>query len=124
MSGARWCTALAGGVGALVLVSASAAALPGKVVGRGTASGQFAIVSAHASIRNPLAPYVRLVGRVENGTFIVGCNKGFSISANSYERNRSGLYRLPIRPGRAESCDVTGSIGGTGRIVVEIRAAR
>lgn len=98
--------------------------LPGRVVGRGSASGQFAIASASAEVSRPKAIYVRLVGNVNNGTFILGCSKGFNISANNYNRNRAGLYRLPVKPLGADTCSVTAAVGGSGRIVVEIRAVK
>jgi hypothetical protein len=55
---------------------------------------------------------------------IVACTKDFNVSANNYNRNRSGLHRLPIKPAGADRCDVTGSAGGSGRIGIEIRAVR
>ena len=106
------------------MTSALAAPLPGKVIARGTASGQFAIASAHATVKNPRALYLRLVGKIDSGTVIVGCSRGLSVSANSYAKKKAGLYRLPIRPARADSCDLTGSAGGSGRIVIELRAVK
>jgi hypothetical protein len=102
----------------------AASTLPGKVIGRGSASGQFAIASAHGTVKKPRALYLRLVGKIDSGTAIVGCSKGFSVSANDYNRNKAGLYRLPIKPARADSCDLTASAGGSGRVVVELRAVK
>jgi hypothetical protein len=109
---------------AVVVVASAAGALPGKIVAKGSASGQFAIASARATVARPKALYVRLVGRIESGTFIVGCSRGLSISSNSYTRNRQGLYQLPIKPRRARTCNITGSIGGSGPIRLEIRVVR
>ena len=69
----------------LAIGAVTTTALPGKVVGRGSASGQFAIATAQADVKRPKALYVRFVGSVSNGTVIASCIKGFSdVSANSY----------------------------------------
>lgn len=106
------------------MTGAIAASLPGKVIARGSATGQFAIVSAHATVKKPRALYLRLVGKIDSGTAIVGCSRGLSVSANSYDKKKAGLYRLPIRPPRADSCNIAGSAGGSGRIVIELRAVK
>ncbi len=99
---------------------AQAAAPPGKVVGSGRASGQFAIASASANVNKPRAIYGRTVGRIDNATFIIACSRGFNISSNSFDRSRAGTWRLPIMR-NADSCMVTGSAGGSGSIRIEIR---
>ena len=122
-------TAIAAAVLATITVTSAAAATgkgapPGKVVDRASASGQFAVASAQGTVRRPKALYVRLMGGVESGTIIVGCARGASASANTYTRARPGVYGIPIRPHRADVCEVTAGVGGSGRVVVEIRAVR
>ena len=122
-------TAIAAAVIAAFAVTSVAAAddtdvPPGKVVDRASASGQFAVASAQGTVRRPKALYVRLMGGVESGTIIVGCARGSSASANTYTRTRPGTFGIPIRPRRAEVCEVTAGVGGSGRVVVEIRAVR
>ena len=121
---ATTCTALAAaGLSALAVTSA-AAAPPGTVVDRASASGDYAVASAQGSIRRPKALYVRLMGGVQSGTIIVGCARGGSTSANAYSRTKAGVYGIPIKPRGADVCDVTAGVGGSGRVVVEIRAVR
>jgi hypothetical protein len=122
-------TAIAAAVLATLAVASAAAAPakgtpPGTVVDRASASGQFAVASAQGTVRRPRALYVRLVGGVESGTIIVGCARGSSASANTYTRTRPGTFGIPIRPRRADVCEVTAGVGGSGRVVVEIRAVR
>src|SRR3954447_7571591 len=88
----------------LAFAGTAVAALPGKVVARKTVSGQFANVAMSATVKNPKAIYVRLIGGVENGLINVACSRNFLISSNNYTRNRAGLYRIPIKPLRADNC--------------------
>jgi len=106
----------------LFCATANAAAPPGKLKAGKSASGAFAVTSVSATINRPRNIWIRLTGGVESGTAIVTCSRGFTISANNYDYKRAGTYRVPIRPARAGSCDVVASVGGSGRIRVEIRA--
>ena len=125
-----WTAIAAAVLATLALTSAAAAhgkgadSPPGKVVDRASASGQFAVASAQGTVRRPKRLYVRLMGTVESATIIVGCARGSSSSANTYTRTRPGTYGVPIRPNRADVCEVTAGVGGSGRVVVEIRAVR
>jgi hypothetical protein len=101
---------------------ANAAAPPGKLRAAKSASGAFAITSVTARIRKPVAMWVRLLGGVNNGTTIASCSLGFTISANHYNYRRAGTYRIPVRPARADRCQVVASVDGSGRVRVEIRA--
>ena len=116
------------GVGLLAataFASEAVAALPGKVVGRGVASGRVALASAQADVERPKALYVRLVGKkVTFASMVVGCVRSFAGSSESYSRTEPGLYRLPIKPADADSCRVSASAGGTGRILIEVRVVR
>jgi hypothetical protein len=109
---------------ALCLTSTAAAALPGKVVARKSVSGQFAVTAIHASVKKPSGLWIRFVGKVSTGEAVVACTRGLSISSNGKSFRKAGLYRLPIKPLRADSCDIIGSVGGSGRISLEIRATR
>jgi hypothetical protein len=109
---------------AAVFASVAAAALPGHRVASKTASGQLAVTAIHATVKHPNAVYLRLVGRVNTGMIVIACSRGYAtISSNSYNHNRAGLYRVPIRPARADSCQLVASAGGSGRITVELRAS-
>jgi hypothetical protein len=114
---------ITGFVLAAVFAGVASAALPGHRVASKTASGQFAVTAVHATVKHPHAVYLRLVGRISSGTIVIACSRGFAISSNSYNRNRPGLYRVPIRPARANSCQLVASAGGSGRITVELRAS-
>jgi hypothetical protein len=109
---------------ALCLSGTASAALPGKVVAKKSVSGTFAVTAISASVKKPKGLWIRFVGKVTTGQAVVACSRGFSISSNPYSYKKAGLYRLPIKPSRADSCDVIGSVGGSGRVTVEIRAAR
>jgi hypothetical protein len=106
------------------LVSVNAAAAAGlHVIGKGQASGQFAVTAASGSAKHPRALYLRGYGRNLSGMAAVACSRGFSIGSKSttFDSMRSGhLYklRLPIRG----ECDVTASLSGSGRIRLQILA--
>ena len=109
---------------AAVFAGVAAAALPGHRVASKTASGQFAVTAVHATVKHPNAVYLRLVGGISSGTIVIACSRGYAtISSNSYMHNRAGVYRVPVRPVRADSCQLVASAGGSGRIMVELRAS-
>jgi hypothetical protein len=114
--------AMCGLVAFSVLGVAKAAAPPGKLRAAKSASGAFAVTAVTARIRKPAAMWVRLLGGVNNGTTVASCSRGFTVSANHYNYRRAGTYRVPVRPARADSCQVVASVGGSGHIRVEIRA--
>jgi hypothetical protein len=107
---------------AVCVVPANSAVVPGKLRAGKSAAGQFAVTSVTASINKPRGIWVRLTGGVENGTAVVSCSRDFTISANSYDYKRAGTYKVPIRPRAADRCQVVASVGGSGRVRVEIRA--
>jgi hypothetical protein len=115
-------------LGAILLALTTAAAsvgsisAPGTVRAHKTVSGQFAIASVSATVHQPRALYLQLIGNVNSGLVIVSCSKGFAISANSYTRNRAGVYSIPVRPANADSCQLTGSVGGSGRVTIALRS--
>jgi hypothetical protein len=105
-------------------VPAASAGLPGMVVAHKSASGSSALTAATAAVLRPKGLWVRFVGKVTTGTAVVACTRGSSISSNAYSYKRAGLYGVPVSPSGAGICDVVASVGGSGRIIVEIRAAR
>lgn len=118
----RWAVLL----GVLALsgaVGASAATTGWRVVKSGSSSGQFAIQSISATIHHPLALGVRLIGSVDNGEAIVSCSRGFGVASWSRSYSRAGAFRLPMTS-RADSCDVVASVGGSGRVTVQILSYR
>jgi hypothetical protein len=116
---------VAGGLAAIASSGDAIAALPGKVISRGVATGRLAITTTQVEVQRPKALYVRLGDAgVRNATLIVGCVKSFGGSSSSYSRTKPGVYRLPIKPAGADSCRVIASVGGSGRIVVEVRVVQ
>jgi hypothetical protein len=107
------------------VVSAAHAALPGRVVASKSASGQFAVTATNAMVKKPKGIWVNLIGKgVDTGLGVIACSRNFTVSSNSRSMKAAGLYRLPIQPAKADSCQVTASVGGSGRVTVQIRAAR
>ena len=109
---------------ALDFTASAGAVVPGKVVARTSASGQYAAASLSGSVKKPRAIYVRIIGKVTLGSIALTCARGASISTNGYQRNKSGLYSIPIRPARADDCAVVVTLGGSGTITGEIRYTR
>jgi hypothetical protein len=112
---------VAGAVGALFAASSSAVPSPGKRIAGATSRGQFAVTTAHATISRPKVIYARVFGRSNRSTFIVACTKGVDVSANTTNHKGPGVWKLPIMHG-ADTCDVTASAAGSGRVALEIRA--
>jgi hypothetical protein len=105
----------------VAVVGASSAFAGGgwKVVKRKSVGGQFAVTAVSATVRHPSAVGVRLLGRVDSGTAVVACSKGFSVSSNSRSYRRAGTYKLPMMR-NPDRCDITASVGGSGRVTVQI----
>ena len=108
---------------ALAAVPAALASPPGKLVKSATASGQFAVTSTSADVKHPRALYGRANGNINSATFVVSCSRGFTITSNSLDRRSAGTWRLPILS-HADSCTVIASVGGSGKVHVEIRVVR
>jgi hypothetical protein len=86
-------------------------------------SGQFAVTAFNATVRHPLAMKLRFSGAISSGNVVVACSRGFSVSSYGHSYSQAGTYKLAIRPRRAESCQVTVSIGvsgGTGRATLYV----
>jgi hypothetical protein len=112
-------------IGATAVASIAYAALPGRVVASKSVSGQVAVTATSATVRKPKGIWVNLIGRgVDNGLGVIACTRDFSVSSNSKSMKAPGLYRLPIQPAKADSCNVTASVGGSGKVTVQIRASR
>ncbi len=108
----------------VIVGSASAAQLAWRVVASKSVSGEFAVTAVSATIKHPRGMAVRFRGNVEGGDAVVACSRGFSVASYSRSFHRAGLYRLKINPRHADSCEVTASISGSGRIRVQILKAR
>lgn len=105
-------------IAAALLVAAPAFGASWHLVKSKSVSGQFAVTAFNATVRHPLAMKLRLTGAISGGDAVVACSRGFSISSYSRSYSNPGTFRLPIRPRRAGSCQVTVSIsvsGGRGR---------
>jgi hypothetical protein len=106
---------------ALVLGTTSATASGWRVVRSGSSTGDFAVKSISATVAHPHALAVRMIGRVDSGMGVVSCSKGLGVASWSRSYSSAGTFRLPMTPG-AGSCDVVASIGGSGRVTVQILA--
>jgi hypothetical protein len=104
---------------ALVVVGAvSGSTLSWRVVKSKTVSGQFAATAASATIKHPTGVAVRFRGSGVHGMAAWGCSKGLSVSSWSRQYG-PGLHTLAHVRGK-DSCDVVASIGGSGRVTVQI----
>jgi hypothetical protein len=90
-----------------------------RVVKQGAQSGDFAVTSISATIGHPSGIAVRLIGQVTGGNAIWACTKGFGVSSWMRRYNHAGFYVVPFVRGN-DSCDVTASVAGYGRVVVQI----
>ena len=86
-----------------------------KVVKSGSSSGRFAGLSINATVTHPNALSVRLVGNVSIGEATVSCSNGFAVRSWTH----AGTFRLPMTPA-ADSCNVVATVGGSGRVTVQI----
>jgi|tagenome__1003787_1003787.scaffolds.fasta_scaffold20722226_3 hypothetical protein len=106
------------GIAAALLVAGPAFGASWHKVKSKSVSGEFAVTAFNATVRHPLAMKLRLQGANSSGDAVVACSRGFTISSYSRTYSHPGTYKLPIRPRRAGSCQVTVSIsvsGGTAR---------
>ena len=112
----RLATALAAALTILAIAATAALASGWHVVKSKSASGDFAVTAIDATIHHPHRIAVRLTGG--SGDAVWACDKGYSVS--SYSRQYGpGLHQLPHVRGK-DSCDVTASVGGEGRVRVQI----
>jgi hypothetical protein len=121
----RWF--VAAGLAAMLLPAAAAARSDDKVVGRASASGDFAIALAHASVVKPAAILVAVKSsplQAVSGNWTLVCSKG--LGAGSKSGRFSGttplvrLARLPMRG--PDRCTVAAGsqLSHGGRITVQI----
>jgi hypothetical protein len=81
-------------------------------------SGQFAATGISATIRHPRGIAVHYSGGGVQGLAVWGCSKGFSVASWSRHYGR-GLHVLGHVTGK-NSCNVTPSVSGQGRVTVQI----
>ncbi len=99
-----------------------ASALRWHVVKSKSASGQFAATGTYTTINHPRGIAVRFLGSGAQGVAAWGCSKGFSISSWSRSYGR-GFHVLGHVRGK-DSCDVTASVSGEGRVTVQVLKLR
>src|SRR4051794_27595575 len=89
-----------------------------RVVKTKTATGQFAVTATSATIRHPRGLAVRFRGAGVQGQVVWACSKGFSVASwtRSYGQGLHVLGHVRAK----DSCDVTASVSGQGRITVQI----
>lgn len=108
---------------AALLVAAPAFGASWHAVKNKSISGEFAATAFNATVRRPLAMKLRLRGAINSGNVAVACSRGFSISSYARSYSGAGSYKLPIRPRRAGTCQVTVSLGvsgGSGRATLYV----
>jgi hypothetical protein len=112
----------AAAAGALIFsISASAKAFGWRVIGHAGSSGDFASAAANGTADRPHQLAVRLAGSGVSGLAAVACTKGVaSIGTKSTSYSGAGLHLLKLPFGGASSCQVTASVGGSGRISIQI----
>jgi hypothetical protein len=113
------------GTAALVLATATTPALSSpsssstwRVVKSKSVSGQFAATGVSATTRHPRGIAVRFIGSGVQGFAAWGCSKGISVASWSRSYGR-GLHILGHVTGK-DSCNVTASVSGQGRVTVQI----
>jgi hypothetical protein len=100
----------------LTLTVASAGVATARVVSQNSSSGAYAVTATGATINHPHRIAVRFSGG--SGYVVWACDKGYSIGSWSRHYGR-GVHWLPYVGGK-DSCDVTASVGGSGRVGVQI----
>jgi hypothetical protein len=110
---------------AVAVVSIAAAATSGwRVIGKASASGQFAVAAASGSAKRPHAIAVRITGGGGGvaGFGVVACSRGIgSIGSTSTNfKGHFGTLKLPMT--NSDSCQVTASASGSGKLKLEILA--
>ena len=65
----------------IVIASATAATLTWRVVKSGSSTGDFAIKAISATVNHPRGLGVRFIGRVDSGSGIVSCSKGYGVAS-------------------------------------------
>jgi hypothetical protein len=121
---ARLVATLAMALTALASLPVGAATPPGKVIARAKGSGSYAIAVAHGQVDQPRALYARFTGKIGEATTLVECLTGIEATSKTYGRRSAGTQRLPVKPAGSDTCHVTATAYGSGRIVAEIRAVR
>jgi hypothetical protein len=110
-------------IAAALLVAAPAFGASWHKVKSKSLSGEFAVTAFNATVRHPRAMKIQLRGAIDNVMAVVACSRGFTVSSYSRSYSGSGTYKLPIRPRRAGSCQVTvsfGVSGGSGRATLYV----
>jgi hypothetical protein len=111
-------------IGLAALVAAAAAFGYGSwhVLGRGSASGEFAAAAANGTAKRPHQMAVRLSGTGVSGFVAVACTKAFGIGSKTTNYTGAGLHLLRLPMKNADRCSATASVSGSGHVVVTILA--
>ena len=99
-------------------LSSPSSASTWRVVKSKSVSGQFAATGISATIKHPRGIAVRFVGNGVHGFAAWCCSRGLSVASWSRSYGR-GLHTLGHVLGK-DSCDVTASVSGQGRVTVQI----
>jgi hypothetical protein len=93
-----------------------------RVVRSKSVSGQYALTVTSATVGHPKGLAVRFTGSGVSGQVLWVCSKGYSVASWTHAYGK-GLHILGHVRGK-DSCDVTASISGQGRITVQILKRR
>jgi hypothetical protein len=120
-------TAIAAVALALLIVGAATGAGQLRVIGKASASGDYAIAIASGRAKRPAAIYARVTSRplqTISGHWTVVCSKGFGAGSKSGSfKGRSPIQRrLRLPMARPDDCTVStsGSLNRSGRVVVTL----
>src|SRR5258707_1221485 len=106
-------------------VSVAAAQTTGwRVIGHSSASGQFAVTAASGTAGHPHGLAVRITGGGSGvaGMGVVACSRGIA-SIGSTSTNYKGHFAVLKMPmANSDSCQITASASGSGRLKLEILA--
>jgi hypothetical protein len=92
----------------MFVASALGSAQSWRVLGRGSASGDFAVAAANGTAKHPYQMAVRLFG--------------IGVGSKTASFKGAGIHILRLPMFRADSCVVTASVSGSGHVVVQILA--
>lgn len=114
---------------ATLATGALAATSSWRVVGKGSASGDFAVAAANGTAKRPTAMAVRVLvtkRQTVNVFAVSACAKGFGVGSKSaqFKLRAPAMRVLKMPMAKADSCDVTASasITGGGRVTVQVLA--
>jgi hypothetical protein len=104
-----------------VVFAASAHAATWHGIGHAASSGSIATAAANATVHHPHQLAVKLTGQDVSGFAAVACSRGLaSLGTKTTSYTGAGLHHLKLPSKKATACQVTATLGGTGKISIKI----